>query len=773
MKTSPLLNSEFLYNLDNHRNRVTYARITSLTNDQYPIDRIEGVVTGGSITIDGDSAVRRVCNLTLTTGKFNINNVYWGLTTRVKIEIGLENNVDPDYDDIIWFPQGVYVLTDFRTSAQVNNYTITLSGKDKMCLLNGDIGGNFNAETQFDTERVQQEDGTWVDEKRSIAYIIKEMVHHYAQENFYNIIIKDIDTLSLKVLYNKKSTFYLIKDKDTEEIVDMYYDDTMVSGESPYYYQEYPDLSVNFKALLSSFVFDLNVDEDDSALLPYHIVYKTPSIIFDKETNKKYTVVKIEPGEDIGYELTETYYPDELIAGVGDTVVSILDKIVEVFGDFEYFYNLDGQFVFQAKETYVNTTWNNLITIDNETYVEPAMVSSKVKYMFESGVLTTAYQNAPKLGSIKNDYTVWGKKKTSSGMEIPIHMRYAIDKKPEYYHTYGTEDNENGIIYISEEFYNKYIVPTYGSIAENNQVNIENQIYSIVDWREIIYQMAKDYYRYNHDDDFEVLIFQHNIDPLFNLQYYEKGKTGYEQYYHDIEGFWRLIYAPKDWLDNYNSDTAKLATQIVNAEDFYVDDKYVGPWNRNIVEDPSALIFWMDFFEAEKLGLGQFSVPAIGNRPKNESVDSIRALIYQDIPDIVFVDKDTLKDYYDNNRLLDGYVYITNKKPDGCVQENIKELSTQYDFIAEAMENDEIYLSSRSLTAQEKIDNLLYNYGYCNETITITSVPIYYLEPNTIISARDEGRMINGYYIINKITLPLDYKGTMQITAIKVPERIY
>jgi hypothetical protein len=57
-------------------------------------------------------------------------------------------------------------------------------------------------------------------------------------------------------------------------------------------------------------------------------------------------------------------------------------------------------------------------------------------------------------------------------------------------------------------------------------------------------------------------------------------------------------------LDNYNSDTAKLATQIVNAEDFYVDDKYVGPWNRNIVEDPSALIFWMDFFEADKLGLG-------------------------------------------------------------------------------------------------------------------------------------------------------------------------
>ena len=73
----------------------------------------------------------------------------------------------------------------------------------------------------------------------------------------------------------------------------------------------------------------------------------------------------------------------------------------------------------------------------------------------------------------------------------------------------------------------------------------------------------------------------------------------------------------------------------------------------------------------------------------------------------------------------------------------------------------------------EEIDNLLYNYGYCNENITITCVPIYYLEPNTIISAEDEQRIVNGYYILNKMTIPLTYNGTMQNTATKVPERIY
>ena len=94
-------------------------------------------------------------------------------------------------------------------------------------------------------------------------------------------------------------------------------------------------------------------------------------------------------------------------------------------------------------------------------------------------------------------------------------------------------------------------------------------------------------------------------------------------------------------------------------------------------------------------------------------------------------------------------------------------------YIQESINNGDIRVSSRSLTAHESIDDLLYNYAYSNETITITSVPIYYLEPNTIISAEDEQRKVNGYYIINKISLPLDYKGTMSITAIKVPERVY
>ena len=131
---NPLLDSNFLIKLNNDKNRTIYAHVISLNQYEHPIEQIEGVVTAGSVTIDGQSAVRRVCSLTLSAKNLNINNVYWGLTTKVKIEIGLQNNVEPKYDKIIWFPQGVFILTDFKTTQTVNNYTINLTGKDKGCL---------------------------------------------------------------------------------------------------------------------------------------------------------------------------------------------------------------------------------------------------------------------------------------------------------------------------------------------------------------------------------------------------------------------------------------------------------------------------------------------------------------------------------------------------------------------------------------------------------------------------------------------------------------
>jgi hypothetical protein len=40
---------------------VKYAKIVALTMDEQPLEEIEGVITAGSINLDGASAVRRTC----------------------------------------------------------------------------------------------------------------------------------------------------------------------------------------------------------------------------------------------------------------------------------------------------------------------------------------------------------------------------------------------------------------------------------------------------------------------------------------------------------------------------------------------------------------------------------------------------------------------------------------------------------------------------------------------------------------------------------------
>ena len=146
---NPLMDKDFLYELDQINHREIYAKIISLDINENPIEQIEGRVTAGSINIDGKSALRRTCSLSLVSKNVNINDFYWGLTNKFRLLIGLKNLINPNYPDIIWFKQGTYVITSFNTSISVNNATINISGKDKMCFLNGDFGGALPSSVDF------------------------------------------------------------------------------------------------------------------------------------------------------------------------------------------------------------------------------------------------------------------------------------------------------------------------------------------------------------------------------------------------------------------------------------------------------------------------------------------------------------------------------------------------------------------------------------------------------------------------------------------------
>jgi hypothetical protein len=99
-----------------------------LNKDEMPIKVITGYTTGGSISVNGKSAVRRTGSLTLISSSANeedaiarvtdIENLI-SINKRILIEIGLKNTGFEYLDKYssFWFPMGAYVIK----SAQVSN----------------------------------------------------------------------------------------------------------------------------------------------------------------------------------------------------------------------------------------------------------------------------------------------------------------------------------------------------------------------------------------------------------------------------------------------------------------------------------------------------------------------------------------------------------------------------------------------------------------------------------------------------------------------------
>lgn len=417
IQANPLLDVDFLEKLHHVRVRQVHARVIALNSEEQPLELIEGVVTSGSVSVDGSSAVRRTCQLSMVVKELNIHEYYWGLKTKVEIYAGLENHIDDRYPDIIWFKQGTFVLTSFNTTQGLGNYTISLNGKDKMVLLNGELGGTITSLTHdFGTVKVTHVNGTTSEEKIVLKDIISSAVHTFAVMPFFKIHVRDLEDAGLELLeYRGKTPLYVIINRLTNEL------NLSLNGD-----QSYNGVKLSEIAVYNP-LFDLEQMGDAG---------KQPTIISDSQGNQ-YTVAKIEYGMTAGYRLTDLVYAGDLILNVGDTITSMLDKIVNMLGEYEYFFDLDGNFVFQRKQVYLQTVWNDIRTNEqDERWVEPNAYSSAITYSFTDAELIHNYSNSPKLDNVRNDFSIWGTRKGVTGKEREVHLRFAIDDKPIEYVSY-------------------------------------------------------------------------------------------------------------------------------------------------------------------------------------------------------------------------------------------------------------------------------------------------------------------------------------------------
>lgn len=668
-----LKDSAFLKKFDEIKLKEQYVKLVVLTFDEKPIQEIQGKVTGGNFNLDGSSSMRRTGNLSMIADDYENDLMdtkhLLSINKKIEVLIGFLNTTE-DYTEypILWFPQGVYVIISPNISHNNSGINISLTLHDKMALLNGQCGGVLPASVVFNQREDIDEDGNIKIIEPTIHQIILELVNHFGGQQLGKIIISDIDNRIKKVM--------------------------KWTGSTPLYlYQE--------------------AGEDGT-------IYNSFSTNYEELKNRGQGNIKeFSYGQDIGYILTDFVFPDELIGNAGDTVVTILDKIKNVLGNYEYFYDVDGNFRFQQVKNYLNTSYSTFLIdeINANNYLVDYSGGKSV-YTFENANIVQSYSNSPQYQQIKNDFLVWGKRKSIDGNEIPIRYHLAIDSKPTVGNTYKVFffiDPDDGIKKAKKpiEFSSKNNFPTKGEAY---------QYYYAADTG-IIYKWASDLKIYEQT--------AYKIQTIkasdYRTQLYMSGVTSEpfgldsNYYYTELKNEWPKIY------------------NIQQGEFF-----------EETLKQPNDIDFFLDFIDTPT-AISEFSVQNIGRRTATIVEDSVNCIFQPDNPDIVIIE--------------------ANGEDADSLREQCEARKQQY-----AQVRSEIYsllMNGGVLkSAYEEIRKELYQYTNYNEQISLTTLPIYYLEPNTRITVRDMESGIYGDYMVRTISLPLDVNGTMNISCTKALERI-
>jgi hypothetical protein len=386
---------DFLSKLDDYVNQKQYIRITLLSWSELPIKEIQGELSSGSITKDGSSSIRRTCNLaaTVDAGSYDVEdlNLDFSINKKVFVEIGVENRTDKYKKyPIFWFPQGVFYISSASiTSSTSSVVNISLSLKDKMCGLNGITGGTFPIATIIDEAETQSASGAYTSTKVNIYSIIQELVNHFGNEELDNIIIEDVPQRIKRVV--------------------------KWNGDTPLY------------------LSPVNNDGD----ITYNISTASDYQDYISDSTKP-AVLKYSYGDEIGYVWEDFVYTKELTANAGESVTSVLDKLVSYLGNYEYFFDEYGIFHFREKKNYLNTTLGSIALTDmseNDYLVDTTV--GKSTYSFSDNCNIASMTQNPQYENIKNDFVVTGtgtSASTNATYSVIYHL--AIDKKPINLNTY-------------------------------------------------------------------------------------------------------------------------------------------------------------------------------------------------------------------------------------------------------------------------------------------------------------------------------------------------
>lgn len=665
----PYLNDKnFLKEIDSLQYSEQVVRIELLDWQENPVSEIQGKILSGGVNVDGSSGMRRTANLSFVvdnneTNLFNTRSII-SPNKKIALSLGVKNNTDKYQEyPIIWHPLGVYIISRPSVS-YTEQITISIQLMDKMCLLNGECGGKFTNPTVLDTKDTLDEKGEWVTKKTPLYQLILEMVNHVGEIPINKIIINDVPDRIRKV----------------------------VAWSSP------KDLYIYKKV-------------GDTGVIQYLPTYDE-SIAKQGQSYTKYS-----NGDDVGYEFTDFVFPTELIANIGQSVSEMLDKIIDFFGNYEYFFDVYGNFIFREKKNYLNKRKSSEIisNFNNQNYIVDYtnMLSS---YALDNGRLIVGYSDSPQIDGIKNDFTVWGVRKNGD-LQTPLRYRLVIDKKPKvgnkyqvviYTDNFGVKRAKAVRSFPSKEnFPNPGLINIYYQDSGNGDIYI---------WDTTTSSYLE-----------QSVVIQNIITEDWRIELYLSILQS------QVLGTQQPLYA---------SEILQEIPILYDIQTQKIKDIYM--------TNPSSINYYFDMLDTNT-SVGDYSIENIGRRAVAIKDEKINCVFAPEIPDLAILnlgDKDITLKRAEAERKGQDYIQIP----------------------------EEMYLNTiiggRSNSAFNKIKELLFESTTNMSPLNISSVSIYSLDVNNRITINDNINNIYGDFMIDSFNLDLDIGNNMSINTHRIVDRL-
>ena len=578
--------------------------------------------------------------------------------------------------------------------------------QDKMCLLNGTAGGTIPAAADLHILDTIDEDGNEVTNYVTMYQIIQELVHHWGGQQLGKIIISDLDNRVKQAMkWGLEKPLYYVE-----------------SGNQDRYFMDESEYQNYINSLES---------------------YSTQ--IFTK-------------GQDVGFIYVDFIYPGELIADAGASVTDMLDQIIQVLGNYEYFYDLDGNFIFQEKKNFLNNAQSKyILDAKNDRTLTPDyiastqtllsaylinMTSGTSVFQFEDSDLVTSYSNTPQYGAIKNDFVIWGVRTGAEDVETPLRYHLAIDNKP-------VLKNITYKMFNFKEYkldkYGVWIMPII-VIGENEAYNGGNP--------SIISNLSSLVPSYGNIGVYYYILNQNKLITSV------KDKQSREWVWKQLD-FSVVDITPSDWRTQLLVEGAAAQTRGLETNYYYPElkvewpkiyDIQNGKYYDQVVENPSSINYYLDLISAGDPGILQISVDNIGRRSYVSDNGKNTNCVFENwIPDLILIKAG--EDDTDERR------------------EQAEKRGQRYSQVPASIYNN-LKIGGSYYSAYEEIRQTLHEFTNYNESISLQTIPLYFLQPNTRITVNNPNSDISGDYLINSLSFSLNNDGLLTINASKAVEKI-